>query len=81
MYFRSTMRKNPITGELSAYYWIVESYRDSNGTVRHHTLLTVGFMDEIDSKQPALIQKGLNDCFSGIFKGLFPEDEDEKVNS
>ena len=45
MYFRSSMRHNPKTGELSGYYRLVESYRNQVNRICHRTMLSVGFLD------------------------------------
>jgi hypothetical protein len=45
MYFRSTIRRNPATGEIDSYYRLVESYRNETGRVCHRTLLNVGFLN------------------------------------
>lgn len=81
MYFKSSMRKNPETGELSGYYRLVESYRDLNEVVRHRTMLTVGFLDELEADQMNLIQKGLTDRVSGLANKLFPEENTPLVTS
>jgi len=45
MYFRSTIRRNPATGQIDSYYRLVESYRNETDRVCHRTLLNVGFLD------------------------------------
>jgi len=45
MYFRSSIRHNPATGEIESYYRLVESYRNEEGSVCHRTLLNVGFLE------------------------------------
>jgi len=45
MYFRSSIRHNPATGEIESYYRLVESYRNEEGRVCHRTLLNVGFLE------------------------------------
>ena len=47
MYFRSSIRLNPATGQLEAYYRLVESYRNETDRVCHRTLLNVGFLGEL----------------------------------
>ena len=44
MYFRSSIRPNPATGQLDSYYRLVESYRNETDRVCHRPLLTVGFL-------------------------------------
>jgi hypothetical protein len=81
MYFRSSIRRNPITGELSGYYRLVESYRNGFGKVCHRTILTVGFIDDLNSDQLVLVQKGLNDHMDGNNNRLFLQNEDILVNN
>jgi hypothetical protein len=45
MYFRSSIRHNPATGQIASYYRLVESYRNETDRVCHQTLLNVGFLD------------------------------------
>ena len=45
MYFKSTLRKNPVTQNHEGYYRLVESYRNENDRICHTTLLNVGFID------------------------------------
>jgi len=45
MYFRSSLRNNPATGQTEGYWRLVESYRNEFGRVCHRTLLNVGFID------------------------------------
>jgi hypothetical protein len=44
MYFRSSIRCNPATGQLDSYFRLVESYRNETDRVCHRTLLNVGFL-------------------------------------
>jgi hypothetical protein len=44
MYFKSTIRHNPATGQIDSYYRLVESYRNETDRVCHRTLLNVGFL-------------------------------------
>ena len=45
MYFRSSIRHNPATGQIASYYRLVESYRNETDRVCHRTLLNIGFLD------------------------------------
>lgn len=45
MYFKSSLRKNPQTGEHTGYYRLVESYRNEYDRICHTTLLNIGFID------------------------------------
>lgn len=75
------MRKNSLTGELSGYYRLVESYRNKNDIICHRTLLTVGFLDELSHDQMQLIQRGLTDMVSGVGSIPFEEEANEVVNT
>lgn len=71
MYFRSSIRRNPETKMLSGYYRLLESYRNHNGNVCHRTLLSAGFLDDLDTDQLNLIQKILTDKVNHIGFSLF----------
>lgn len=60
MYFKSTVRKNPLTGKLDGYYRLVESYRNADDRVCHRTLLNVGFLENVNVDQLNKIQWHLN---------------------
>jgi len=45
MYFRSSIRRNPASGQIDSYYRLVESYRNETDRVCHRTLLNVGFLN------------------------------------
>ena len=47
MYFKTSIRPNPATGQLDSYYRLVESYRNETDRVCHRTLLNVGFLREL----------------------------------
>ena len=81
MYFKSSIRKNPETKELSGYYRLVESYRNNNGTVCVRTIMSAGFLDELKVEQLNLIQKILTAKASNIGNELFelPVTDDEVV--
>lgn len=44
MYFRTSLRNNPATGQTEGYWRLVESYRNEFGRVCHRTLYNVGFI-------------------------------------
>jgi hypothetical protein len=46
MYFKSSIRQNPATGEIDSYYRLVESYRNEADRVCHRTLLNAGFLKD-----------------------------------
>lgn len=45
MYFKSILRKNPVTQNYEGYFRLVESYRNENDRICHTTLLNIGFID------------------------------------
>jgi hypothetical protein len=47
MYFRSSIRRNPATGNFDSYYRLIESYRNETDRVCHRTLLNVGFLSGV----------------------------------
>lgn len=59
MYFRSSFRNNPATGESEGYWRLIESYRNEFGRVCHRTLYNVGFVN-FDTDKLILIQRILN---------------------
>ncbi len=65
MYFKSSGRHNPATGQSDWYYRLVESYRNSLGEVRQRTLLSVGFIDYLSADQLKQIVSGLNSHLRG----------------
>lgn len=81
MYFRSSMRRNPKTGELSGYYRLIESYRNQHDRICHRQMLAAGFLDELSADQLNQIQKGLNMRVEGMDNSLFPEDVDAVIAS
>ncbi|ERM80556.1 hypothetical protein P872_13090 [Rhodonellum psychrophilum GCM71 = DSM 17998] len=47
MYFKFSLRKHPQSEKLSAYYRLVESYRNAGNRVCQRTILNVGFMEDV----------------------------------
>ena len=47
MYFRFSLRHNPVKGKSDTYYRLIESYRNETDRVCHKTLLNVGFLDDV----------------------------------
>ena len=47
MYFKVSLRHNPVKGKTDGYYRLIESYRNETGRVCHRTLLNVGFIEEM----------------------------------
>ena len=71
MYFKISIRKNPETKKLSGYYRLVESYRNHNGNVCVRTLLSAGFLDDLNPDQLNLIQEILTSKVSNAGNVLF----------
>ena len=63
MYFKCSIRKHPLTGNITGYYRLVESYRNAGDRICHHTLLNVGFMEDTTVEQRNKIQKHLTDKY------------------
>jgi hypothetical protein len=57
MYFKVSMRTNPVTGSYCGYYRLVESYRDHSERVCHRTILNAGYLNGLTTDQLNLIQK------------------------
>jgi hypothetical protein len=78
MYFKVSMRTNPKTNCYSGYYRLVESYRNAEGRVCHHTILNAGYLDDLNTDQLNLIQKiltakaGNTDC--PLFEAPYTDD-------
>lgn len=72
MYFKSSIRKNPETGNLDGYYRLVESYRNAYGRVCHRTMLNVGFLPELSAEQLNKVRRELMKRL-GEQKSLFEE--------
>jgi hypothetical protein len=72
MFFKTSQRVNPATGQPSIYYRLVESSRNVLGTTYHRHILTAGFMDDIVPEELWAIADGLNDKLSGNTR-LFSE--------
>jgi len=60
MYFKVSIRTNPVSGDPDGYYRLIESYRNIEGRVCHRTILNVGFMGGIQPEELNRIQKILN---------------------
>lgn len=46
MYFKFSLRYNKDKQQSDEYYRLVESYRNAEGRVCHHTILNIGFIDD-----------------------------------
>lgn len=78
MYFKSSVRKHPQTGKLSGYYRLVESYRNADNRVCHHTILNVGFMEDVTADQLNKIQKQLTERYENK-QVLFDQEQDDPL--
>jgi hypothetical protein len=78
MYFKVSIRTNPLTGNPDGYYRLIESYRNADGRVCHRTLLNVGFMDEIQPEELNGIQKILNHKCQLTHTELFPHEYEKE---
>jgi hypothetical protein len=76
MYFRTSLRNNPATGQSEGYWRLVESYRNEFGRVCHRTLYNVGFIS-FDSIKLVDIQRILNARLER--KSSFFEETDQEV--
>lgn len=71
MYFKSSLRNNPATNSLCAYFRLVESYRNEENRICHKTMLNIGFLpDDLENnpeygKTLNAIQKILTDKAQG----------------
>ena len=74
MYFKSTFRQNPKTGQWSGYYRLVESYRNFTDRICHRTILNIGFLDHLEAEQLNGIQKELTLRADGKVSLFSPED-------
>lgn len=78
MYFKFSLRKHPQTEKLSGYYRLVESYRNGDNRICHHTILNVGFMEDVSSEQLNKIQKHLTQRYERK-QSLFEQEHDDDL--
>ena len=78
MYFKFSLRKHSQTQKLSGYYRLVESYRNADNRVCHHTILNVGFMEDVTADQLNKIQKQLTERYEGK-QPLFEQRGDDAI--
>jgi len=79
MYFKSSLRKHPVIGELRHYYRLVESYRNAANRVCHQTILNIGFIDDASPEQLNKIQKKLTERYEHKQPLFEPEETDPVV--
>ena len=78
LYFKSSIRKHPVTGKLSGYYRLVESYRNTDNRICHRTILNIGFMEDASPEQMNIIQRRLTEKKEHK-ESLFEQEEDPIV--
>ena len=78
LYFKSVIRKHPDTGKLSGYYRLVESYRNGDNRICHHTIVNVGFMEDATPEQLNKIQKQLTEKYERK-QPLFEQEEQDFI--
>jgi len=78
MYFKFSLRRHPITGIHTAYYRLVESYRNADNRVCHNTILNIGYLEDATPEQLNDIQKRLTDLYEQK-QSLFEQEEDPLV--
>lgn len=78
VYFKFSIRKHPQTEKLSGYYRLVESYRNADNRVCHHTILNVGFMEDVTADQLNKIQKQLTQRYERK-QTLFEQEQDDPI--
>lgn len=76
MYFRTSLRNNPATGQSQGYWRLVESYRNEYGNVCHRTLHNVGFIT-FDTDKLVVIQRLLSNRLER--KATFFEETDQEA--
>jgi hypothetical protein len=77
MYLKASFRHNPDIGDISAYYRLVESYRNESDKVCHRTLLNIGFWPEATKEQKDKVVNHLNSRYKNELE-LF-EESDQQV--
>jgi hypothetical protein len=71
MFFKTSSRIHPQTGQLSIYYRLVENNRDPLGGISQRTIMTVGYMEDVSTEELHSIADGLNDRIIG--QGVLPD--------
>ncbi|MDR1864387.1 MAG: hypothetical protein LBR08_02330 [Bacteroidales bacterium] len=65
MFFKTATRINPVTGNMSICYRLVENCRNVPGEVRQRSIMAVGYMEGISAGELWAVADGLNDRISG----------------
>ena len=69
------MRRNPETKMLSGYYRLCENYRDAKDRVRNHTILALGFLDDLSGAQIEALSSRINEMVKHGEQKLFEESD------
>jgi hypothetical protein len=77
MYLKASFRYNPDISDITAYYRLVESYRNQSDRVCHKTLLNIGFWPDATREQKNKVVDHLNERYKNEL-ALF-EEVDEQV--
>ena len=75
MYLKFSTRNHPEFGSHTAYYRLVESYRNFDNRVCHHTILNIGFWEDTNVDQKNKVVRQLNARFNNQYE-LFDEDDE-----
>ena len=78
MYLKASFRYNPSIRDITAYYRLVESYRNESDRVCHKTLLNIGFWPDATREQKNKVVDQLNERYKNEL-ALF-EEADEQVD-
>jgi hypothetical protein len=78
MYLKASFRHNPDIKDITAYYRLVESYRNEFDRVCHKTLLNIGFWEDATQVQKDKVVDHLNEKYKNEL-GLFEETDEQVV--
>jgi len=67
------MRRNPETNLISGYYRLCENYRDTNDSIRNRTILSAGFLDNLNVEQKQSLSLRITDMVKNGEEVLFGE--------
>lgn len=76
MYLKASFRHNPDIEDISAYYRLVESYRNENDKVCHRTLLNIGFWPDATKEHKDKVVDILNSRYKNELE-LFVESDQQ----
>ena len=78
MYLKASFRHNPVIKDITAYYRLVESYRNEFDRVCHKTLLNIGFWEDATQVQKDKVVDHLNEKYKNELD-LFEETDKQVV--